>query len=337
MATIQEKVVIQPLLNRYSLEVVVHILRDIDGILTEDGKSLTARLEAECAARPGSRLSVATTLSCGRSLHSPVFDRSYSSMSLCEGGSTAESNRLSLSLLPECPESKPYTPQTVPAHVAQQRQTHGHRYTATPRRQNPKNSLKAIKASAGASSPVPTTSNQQFGCPFCAEVLDEPPMISRKPDLKRHFGNFHHNNAQWICPGTSDHDCGMSFDWKQAFEHHLKKSHGVVQYQIDHAMVKLQPQLVFACGFTQCRQVFEASSPAHAEEVVQEYFKHVITHFQFHITYHDWSYTTRFRNLMRQRAIDGFWDQRNKGAGKPEWQPHTSSVLRKMLETSQLP
>lgn len=166
-----------------------------------------------------------------------------------------------------------------------------------------------------------------------------PSPIARKWDLKRHFMQFHQTDAQWLCP---ERGCGMAFDWKSAFELHLKQAHRGVHRPPDEAMVKLCPQVVFACGFTNCKQVFEAPSAQDARRTAKEYFNHVVKHFDDNLTHRNWSYSTRFRNLLRQRAVAGCWKNLKKEGGQylnPEcqWQPHTSSVLRKLLETRHLP
>lgn len=185
----------------------------------------------------------------------------------------------------------------------------------------------------GASPALHSLKKTSFECPYCSEVKT-PSSISRKADLKRHLMQFHRTDAQWLClePG-----CGMAFDWKSAFEWHLKQVHCNARHPQEKAMVKLCPQVVFACGFTNCRLVFEASSAEDAEDTAKEYFNHVLKHFDDNLTHRNWSYSTRFRNLLRQKGVADFWKNRKKGGQDLEWQPHTSNVLRKMLETRHLP
>jgi len=184
------------------------------------------------------------------------------------------------------------------------------------------------KASA-ASSPILSPRKPSFECPFCWE-LKIPTSISRKADLKRHFKQFHQNNVQWVC---QERGCSRAFDWKSAFEAHLKEHHGNSQHPSDTHQVKLCPQVVFACGFSNCRLVFEASCDDEAEKKATEYFNHVANHFDDNLTHRNWSFSVRIRNLMRQTAVEPHWKDRKKGTQDPQWQPHTSSVVRKILET----
>jgi len=187
----------------------------------------------------------------------------------------------------------------------------------------------AAAAASAASSPILSPRKPSFECPFCWE-LKIPTSISRKADLKRHFKQFHQNNAQWIC---QERGCSMAFDWKSAFEAHLKESHGNTQHPSDSHQVKLCPQVDFACGFSNCRLVFEAASDDDAEKKAQEYFNHVANHFDDNLTHRNWSFSVRIRNLMRQPAVESHWKDRKKAAQDPMWQPHTSSVVKKILET----
>jgi len=187
----------------------------------------------------------------------------------------------------------------------------------------------AAAAASAASSPILSPRKPSFECPFCWE-LKIPTSISRKADLKRHFKQFHQNNAQWIC---QERGCSMAYDWKSAFEAHLKESHGNSQHPSESHQVKLCPQVVFACGFSNCRLVFEADSDEEAEKKAQEYFNHVANHFDDNLTHRNWSFSVRIRNLMRQAAVEPHWKDRKKVSQDPMWQPHTSSVVKKILET----
>jgi len=161
--------------------------------------------------------------------------------------------------------------------------------------------------------------------------------LSRKADLRRHFSQLHHSNAQWLCP---EDDCRKAFDCKSAFDLHMKTYHSSNRGLGKESMVKLCPQLVFACGFSRCRCVFEAKDEQGAEDTAETFFKHVAKHFEdndknLHL---NWSYSVRFRNLMRQKSVGVYWKQREKSASEElVWQPHSSSVLRRMLETRHLP
>jgi hypothetical protein len=182
-------------------------------------------------------------------------------------------------------------------------------------------------------SPSPSVRRQRpaVECPFCAE-LNISVSIARKADLKRHLAKFHHENVQWICsvPG-----CAQAFDFKGGFESHLKDSHKGIHRSSEEAMVFTCPQVVFACGFSNCKQIYEADGDSSAEQKAQEYFNHIAKHMADEgMTHLDWSYSVRFRNLMRQRNVEAAWKRRNKDSHQRlGWRPTTSAALRKVLET----
>ncbi|KAK4115928.1 hypothetical protein N656DRAFT_775926 [Canariomyces notabilis] len=180
---------------------------------------------------------------------------------------------------------------------------------------------------------------ERVACPFCSEA-NMSKSFSRKTDLKRHLEDYHGTNAQWLC---LENGCGMSFDWEAARKSHVKQAHSNMRYSPKEAFIQLCPQLVFACGFTTCTRVFEATSAQDAGQVAKDYFRHVINHFNDKASDRTWSYSTRIRNLLRQNGVELYWKGRKrKRDGKEghktlEWQPHTSGVLRVMLETRHLP
>ncbi|KAK0715622.1 hypothetical protein B0H67DRAFT_244787 [Lasiosphaeris hirsuta] len=254
---------------------------------------------------------------------SPTFDsRSPSGMGYSDTSSIAESAHSGFT---SEHDTRSNTSQATAVANPNQRKGHSHRSTGPHRVYKPTH--KAI--APAMPSPLLSPRKPSFECPFCWE-LSIPSSISRKADLKRHFKQFHQNNAQWICP---ERGCSMAFDWKSAFEAHLKEQHHNAQHPPENHQVKLCHQVVFACGFKECRLVFEASSDDDAEKKGLEYFNHVANHFDDNLTHRNWSYTVRIRNLMRQAAVDPYWKERKKGAQDPKWQPHTSSVVRKILET----
>ncbi|KAL2292793.1 hypothetical protein FJTKL_07859 [Diaporthe vaccinii] len=169
-----------------------------------------------------------------------------------------------------------------------------------------------------------------FECPFCGErgITVE---IKRKNDLKRHFHEFHTNHSVWTCAAPG---CGLPFEWKSAYTNHLKSCHQGVGPLPDDAMAKTCPQVVFACGFQDCKRIFEAQSDEDADKKAHEYFAHVADHFDGDgLTHRDWSYSARFRNLMRQSPVDEAWKRRVKMSSEsPAWQALSSFTLRKMLE-----
>jgi hypothetical protein len=191
-----------------------------------------------------------------------------------------------------------------------------------------------VSASSSRVSPSPSIRKHRppVDCPFCSE-LNISVSIARKADLKRHLTRFHNESVQWICsvPG-----CQQAFDFKAGFEAHLKDSHKGIHLSSEDAMVFTCPQVVFACGFSNCKQIFEADGDSQAEQKAQEYFNHITKHMADEgMTQQDWSYSVRFRNLMRQRNVEAAWKQRNKESKHQRlgWRPATSAALRKVLET----
>ncbi|KUI68143.1 hypothetical protein VM1G_03646 [Cytospora mali] len=176
---------------------------------------------------------------------------------------------------------------------------------------------------------------EPFECPFCGErgITVE---IKRKNDLKRHFHEFHTNHSVWTCATAG---CGLPFEWKSAYTNHLKSCHQGVGPLPDDAMAKTCPQVVFACGFVDCKRIFEAQSDEDADKKAHEYFAHVADHFDGDgLTHRDWSYSARFRNLMRQSPVDEAWKRRVKlSSESPTWQALSSFTLRKMLECRHIP
>lgn len=183
-------------------------------------------------------------------------------------------------------------------------------------------------------SPATCTKQPILPCPFCAEAGIANP-FTRKYDLKRHFTTYHGNEKLWRCP---EPDCGITSDFKAAFEIHTKTEHPQGQYSAKDSTLELLPQLVFACGFSDCKTVFEATGPDDAKKTAKKFFEHVASAVVKYATDgppapdSDWNYSVRFRNLMRQDAVDRSWKERPKGH-RLVWQPHTSYVLRKILET----
>jgi hypothetical protein len=171
----------------------------------------------------------------------------------------------------------------------------------------------------------------KFPCPFCAE-LNIHAGASRESDLKKHFKNFHNTNAEWIC---SIGNCGLLFDWQAAYELHMKEDHhNGTQLSANEAKILLPTQVVFACGFAKCKEIFEVRNGDNTDQAVSDYFKHVAKHIANGATIGDWTYSTRIRNLLRQSRVQATWkagpskDFRNQLT----WQLHNSGILRKKLE-----
>ena len=175
-------------------------------------------------------------------------------------------------------------------------------------------------------------SENKLQCPFCAEH-DIITRIGRKPDLKRHFKHYHATNAQWVCKLNINDCCNLSFDCKAAYEVHIKKDHDGLRDP--DAMANLCQQVVFACGFERCREVFEAQTDADGPRVKNHYFEHVLSHVTNTSSDDTWSYSRRLRNLLHQRTTHRAWRDRQKAGDGQQllWQPQSSSILRAMLET----
>jgi hypothetical protein len=170
-----------------------------------------------------------------------------------------------------------------------------------------------------------------FMCGFCKEE-DIVKTCTRKNDLKRHIEDFHNMDAQWFCRHRG---CQMVFDWQTAYKTHLKQAHGGSRMSLDEAKVNLCPQVVFACGFENCLQVFEAPNDAEAPQTFKEYVSHVVKHFDESANSGEWTYSARMRNLLRQNSINQDWN--NSGYNEAarsnlQWQPQNSGILRKRLE-----
>ncbi|KAK3318259.1 hypothetical protein B0H66DRAFT_602854 [Apodospora peruviana] len=311
---------IKSLLNQYSVPEAISILRTLSPLLIDEGKAFLSYLESE-ASRPSSRLST-STWSSNHSVTSFTLDRPSSGMSGASSiAESTHSNFISESgHVSRLSNQLTIAPGQPPQRKGNNRSASAHRVSKQHKPSTP--------------SPLLSPKAASLECPFCSEVKI-PSSIARKADLKRHFKQFHQNNVQWICP---ERGCYMGFDWKNAFDVHLKKAHRKSQHASEDVIVKLCPQVVFACGFSNCRLVFEANDEDDAEKTAQNYFNHVVKHFDDNLMDLSWEYSVRFRNLMRQRAVDIHWKDRKKG-GPQEliWQPHNSSVLRKMLEARHFP
>ncbi|KAJ4315500.1 hypothetical protein N0V84_008326 [Fusarium piperis] len=191
--------------------------------------------------------------------------------------------------------------------------------------------------SGDSATPAPHAPKQKgsFTCGFCREE-DIQKTCTRKNDLKRHIEDFHNTNAQWFCRHS---DCNMVFDWQTAYKTHLKQAHGGSRMTLDEAKVNLCPQTVFACGFENCPQVFEAPSDDDADSTFKEFVAHVVKHFDEGSNSGEWTYSGRMRNLLKQSGLVRAWansswpeEERNR----LQWHPQSSGVLRKRLETRHL-
>jgi len=189
-------------------------------------------------------------------------------------------------------------------------------------------------ASNESTTPAPKQKGS-FTCGFCREE-DIQKTCTRKNDLKRHIEDFHNTNAQWFCRQKG---CDMVFDWQTAYKTHLKQAHGGSRMSLDEAKINLCPQTVFACGFENCTQVFEAPSDDEADTVFKEFVAHVVKHFDEGSNSGEWTYSGRMRNLLRQTGLIRAWQGSSWGEddrSQLQWHPQSSGILRKRLETRHL-
>ncbi|KAK4677964.1 LOW QUALITY PROTEIN: hypothetical protein QC764_0050300 [Podospora pseudoanserina] len=170
-------------------------------------------------------------------------------------------------------------------------------------------------------------------CMLCLEIGKTTP-FKYKADLVTHLLNFHlKNHCQWECPQSG---CGKPFDSTHGMKEHLKEAGhetihcGKLEDLLQDCKTALCPHVVFACGAKVCREVFivsDPSEPARIAATAKDYCKHIANHI---VVGHEWSFSNRFRNLMRQ---DGVMRPSRLGATTWNTSPHTSFVLRKVLET----
>lgn len=173
-------------------------------------------------------------------------------------------------------------------------------------------------------------------CMLCLEVGPSKP-FKQKANLVTHLHKFHlTNHCQWECPQSG---CGKPFDSIPGMKGHLKEAGhkpircGKLEDLLEDCKTALCPQVVFACGAKVCREVFivsDHSEPARITATAQDYCKHIANHMA---AGHEWSYSNRFRNLMRQYGVYEAFKAQGNDVEHFEWQPHTSFVLRKVLET----
>ncbi|KAH7367032.1 hypothetical protein B0T11DRAFT_49855 [Plectosphaerella cucumerina] len=172
-----------------------------------------------------------------------------------------------------------------------------------------------------------------FSCGFCKEE-DIVKTCTRKNDLKRHIEDFHMVNAQWFCRHRG---CRMVFDWQAAYKTHLKTAHGGSRMSLDEAKVNLCPQVVFACGFEKCTQVYEAQGDDDSSSMFKDYVSHVVKHFDEGANSGEWTYSARIRNLLRQAHVGAAWQESSSWSensrNELKWNTQTSYILRKRLES----
>lgn len=108
----------------------------------------------------------------------------------------------------------------------------------------------------------------------------------------------------------------------------------------DAEIITLCPQTVFACGFEGCSQVYEAPSEAEANPTKDSFIAHVLGHFRGTVEKpRAWTVTLRMRNLLNQAGLSNVWPPPSLSYEQNlrlNWDPLSSSVLLKLLETRHL-
>lgn len=196
----------------------------------------------------------------------------------------------------------------------------------------PMNSMNAITSSPRQS----IATLKKYQCPMC--FLDRNLVeFGRKSDFKKHLNNFHGTDVTWICRTRS---CHLSFATERAYSTHAKETHKMEALPSSAARTELCPQLVFACGFPQCKdRVFEASNGNEAANSRDKYFEHIAKHFEDEWDVNEWEYRVQMHNLMRQSRVKPVWKTciwPKERRTQLSWKPRSSGDLRRMLEARHL-
>ena len=183
--------------------------------------------------------------------------------------------------------------------------------------------------------PVPPT-NKKYQCPMCFQDYN-PVGFGRKSDFKKHLHNFHGADVTWICRTKN---CHLSFATERAYSTHAKEAHRMDALPNGAARTELCPQLVFSCGFSDCKdRVFEAQNKDESSESRDRYFEHIAKHFEDGFDVANWEYHIQIHNLMRQHKVKPVWKNciwpKDKRQGLV-WKPRSSGDLRRMLECRHL-
>lgn len=192
-------------------------------------------------------------------------------------------------------------------------------------------------ADTGASSPrFQMNTLKKYQCPMC--FLDRHLVeFGRKSDFKKHLNNFHGTDVVWICRTKA---CHLSFATERAYSGHAKEAHKMEALPSSAARSELCPQLVFACGFADCKdRIFEASSRDDAPNSRDKYFEHIAKHFEDEFDVNDWEYRIQLQNLMRQQRVKSTWKTSiwpKERRTQLSWKPRSSGDLRRMLESRHL-
>ncbi|CEI62698.1 hypothetical protein FVEN_g5222 [Fusarium venenatum] len=181
-----------------------------------------------------------------------------------------------------------------------------------------------------------TPTSKKYQCPMC--FLDNNPVgFGRKSDFKKHLYNFHGADVTWLCKTKG---CHMSFATERAYSTHAKETHRMDALPNSSAKTELCPQVVFGCGFANCKdRVFEASTNEQATGSRDKYFEHIAKHFEDGFDVNSWDYKVQLHNLMRQSKVKSIWKTCIWPKEKRQqltWRPRSSGDLKRMLEARHL-
>ena len=184
--------------------------------------------------------------------------------------------------------------------------------------------------------PLVVPAGKKYQCPMC--FLDNNPVgFGRKSDFKKHLHNFHGADVVWICPTKS---CQLSYATERGYGTHAKETHRAEAHSHGAARTELCPQLVFSCGFPDCKdRVFEAPTYDDASASRDKYFEHIAKHFEDDFDVNRWQYATLIQNLLRQQKVKAtfktcIWPK--EARQQLRWQPRSSGNLKRLLECRHL-
>ncbi|KEY69904.1 hypothetical protein S7711_09005 [Stachybotrys chartarum IBT 7711] len=178
--------------------------------------------------------------------------------------------------------------------------------------------------------------NKKYQCPMC--FLDKNPVgFGRKSDFKKHLHNFHGADVVWICRTKG---CCLSYTTERAYSTHAKEAHRMEALPNSAARTELCPQVVFSCGFSQCKdRIFEAQNNDDASNSRDKYFEHIAKHFEDGYDVNNWDYSVLVHNLMRQQRVKPVWKTciwPKEKRTQLTWKARSSGDLRRMLECRHL-
>ena len=177
---------------------------------------------------------------------------------------------------------------------------------------------------------------KKYQCPMC--FLDRNLVeFGRKSDFKKHLNNFHGSDVVWICRTKG---CHLTFATERSYSTHAKETHKMEALPNSAARSDLCPQLVFSCGFANCKdRIFEASNRDDAANSRDKYFEHIAKHFEDDFDVNEWEYRIQIHNLMRQSRVKSIWKTCIWPKEKRQalaWKPRSSGDLKRMLECRHL-